>query len=153
MTGTEFGSIEREIYVDAAPEVVFEVVSKPEHISEWWTDDASFTVRPGATGEFVWGDRVDVVAMSVVEVDPPRRFSFRWCYAGGAVSDDDASMLVTIDLVPAGEGTTIRLVETGFREMGWEAAKLEEVYNDHVSGWDTFIPRLGDYVARLVATR
>jgi uncharacterized protein YndB with AHSA1/START domain len=30
----EYGSIEREIHVDASPEVVFEVVSSPEHISE-----------------------------------------------------------------------------------------------------------------------
>ena len=29
----EYGSIEREIHVDASPEVVFEVVSRPEHIS------------------------------------------------------------------------------------------------------------------------
>src|SRR5215475_13538612 len=36
----EYGSIEREIHVEASPEVVFEVVSSPEHISEWWTDDA-----------------------------------------------------------------------------------------------------------------
>jgi hypothetical protein len=35
--------------------------------------------------------------------------------------------------------------------MGWEAAKLEEQYLDHVSGWDTFVPRLGEYVARLVS--
>ena len=34
----EYGSIEREIHVDASPEVVFEVVSRPEHIAQWWTD-------------------------------------------------------------------------------------------------------------------
>ena len=30
----EYGSIDREIYVDASPEVVFEVVSRPEHLRE-----------------------------------------------------------------------------------------------------------------------
>ena len=34
------------------------------------------------------------------------------------------------------------MTETGFREMGWEVAVLEEAYNDHGSGWDFFIPRL-----------
>ncbi|QLY34760.1 SRPBCC domain-containing protein [Nocardia huaxiensis] len=149
----EFGSIEREIHVEASPEIVFEVVSSPEHISEWWTDDASYEVKPGAVGEFVWGDRVNVVAMSVVEVDPPRLFSFRWCYADGKADDDTQSMLVTFELTPTGTGTRIRLVETGFREMGWEAAKLEEIYQDHTSGWNTYVQRLGEYVERLVSTR
>ena len=46
-----------------------------------------------------------------------------------------------------------RLTETGFREMGWEAARLEEQYRDHSTGWDTFVPRLGEYVTRLVSIR
>ena len=36
----ELGSIEREVFVDAAPEIVFDVVSSPEHVKEWWPDDA-----------------------------------------------------------------------------------------------------------------
>ena len=32
----EHGSIEREIHVDASPEIVFEVITSPEHIREWW---------------------------------------------------------------------------------------------------------------------
>ena len=47
----------------------------------------------------------------------------------------------------------MRLTETGFREMGWAAAKLEEQYREHSTGWDTFVPRLGEYLARLVSTR
>jgi hypothetical protein len=59
---------------------------------------------------------------------------------------------VTFELVPSGDGTMLRLTETGFRERGWEVAVLEEAYRDHGAGWDTFLPRLGEYVARLVAT-
>jgi uncharacterized protein YndB with AHSA1/START domain len=146
----EYGSIEREIHVDAAPEVVFEVVSSPEHISQWWSDDAEFDVASGAVGELIWGDRVNVVPMTVVAVEPPRLFSFRWCYPD-KVDDSADSLLVTFELTPSGSGTTIRLTETGFREMGWEAAKLEEQYQDHSVGWDTFVPQLGDYLAGLVS--
>ncbi|MEU4834299.1 SRPBCC family protein [Streptosporangium sp. NPDC023615] len=147
----EYGSIEREIHVDASPEVVFEVVSRPEHISQWWTDDARFEATPGAVGELVWGDRATVAPMTVVRAEPPRLFSFRWCYPEGADDDPAGSLLVVFELTPVGTGTRIRLTESGFREMGWEAAKLEELYADHVSGWDTFVPRLGDYLARLVS--
>ena len=45
----------------------------------------------------------------------------------------------------------LRLTETGFREMGWEVAVLEETYRDHVNGWDTFVPRIGTYVIQLVS--
>ena len=148
----EYGSIEREIHVDASPEVVFEVVSSPEHISQWWTDDAAVETTPGAVGELVWGDRAQVEAIKVVSAEPPRLFSFRWCYPDGDVDLAD-SLLITFELTPSGAGTKIRLTETGFREMGWEAAKVAEHYLDHSVGWDTFVPRLGDYLARLVSAR
>jgi uncharacterized protein YndB with AHSA1/START domain len=132
--------------------VVFEVVSSPEHISEWWTDDAAVEATPGAVGELVWGDRAEVVPITVVNAEPPRLFSFRWCYPEGKVDDSANSLLVTFELTPSGTGTRIRLTGTGFREMGWEAAKLAEQYREHSVGWDTFVPRLGAYLARLVST-
>lgn len=147
----EYGSIEREIHVEASPEVVFEVVSRPEHIAQWWTDDAGFEPVPGAIGEFVWGDRKQVSPMSVVDVDPPRLFSFRWCYPGDTVADSDASLLVTFELTPAGTGTRLRLTETGFREMGWADAVAREEHREHIGGWDFYLPRLGEYVTRLVS--
>ncbi|GAB3262697.1 SRPBCC domain-containing protein [Nocardioides dilutus] len=146
----ELGSIEREIHIQAAPEIVYEVVSRPEHLREWWPDEAELEPVPGGTGVIRFGDVGE--PLSVVEADPPRRFSFRW------VADDDqplgpgSSLLVTFDLEPSGTGTLLRFSETGFREKGWEAAVLEEQFHDHVSGWDHFLPRLVSYIDRLVAT-
>jgi uncharacterized protein YndB with AHSA1/START domain len=149
----EYGSIEREIYVEASPEVAFEVVSSPEHVSQWWSDSADFQATPGAVGELVWGDRTMVAPLKVVEAVPPRLFSFRWVYAGGAIDDSETSLLVTFELTPSGTGTRIRLIETGFRELGWEAARVEEQYREHIVGWDTFMPRLESYIARLVSVQ
>src|SRR5690242_19894542 len=140
----EYGSIERDIDVAASPEVVFEVISRPEHMREWWPDDARFEPVAGAPGELEWRNaetgESTTVAFAVVEVDPPRRFSFRWCYAEPDRGGN--SLLVTFDLVPIAAGTRIRMTETGFREMGWEIAVLEETYLDHVSGWDHYLPAL-----------
>lgn len=151
----EYGTIEHEIHVDAPPEVVFEVVSRPEHIREWWPDEARYEPTPGSAGEIVFGDGADakVERLTVVAVEPPRLFSFRWVYDQGDAPTEGNSLLVTFELVEAGEGTTVRMTETGFRERGWELAVLEASYQDHVSGWDFFIPRLEAYVARLVAAR
>ena len=151
----EYGTIEREIHVDASPEIVFEVVSRPEHLKEWWPDEADIEPEVGATGHIVFRntDRDDTVEpITVVEVTPPTRFAFRWVYAEGDVVGPGTSLLVTFDLEPSGEGTRVRMTETGFRERGWEAAVLEAQYNDHVSGWDYFVPRLGAYVSRLVTS-
>ena len=43
-------SIEREIRVEASPEVVYEVVSSPEHLREWWPDDADLEPWPARPG-------------------------------------------------------------------------------------------------------
>ena len=149
----EFGTLERQIHVDATPEVVFEVVSRPEHIREWWSDDADLEPIPGAVGEVVWGDREQVAAITVVDVDPPRRFSFRWVAPEGEPATLENSLLVTFDLEPIGTGTLLRLTETGFREKGWEIAVLEEAYREHGAGWDMFLPRLASHAASLAASR
>jgi len=147
----EFGKLDREIRIDAAPEIVFDVVSRPEHIKMWWSDDASFESAPGAVGELVWGDRAHVESMTVVEVDPPRRFAFRWVAPAGQLPDEDNSLLVTFELEPSGDGTILRMTESGWREKGWEAAVLEEAFHDHEHGWDMFLPRLQSYAPSVVA--
>ncbi|MFD9460364.1 SRPBCC domain-containing protein [Streptomyces sp. NPDC060027] len=147
----EFGKLEREIHIDAAPEIVFDVVSRPEHIKVWWSDDASFDPAPGAVGELVWGDRAAVERIVVVDVDPPRKFAFRWVAADGQLPDAENSLLVSIELVPSGGGTILRLTESGWREKGWEAAVLEEAFHDHERGWDLFLPKLQSYAPSVVA--
>ena len=153
----EYGSIEREIHVDAAPDVVFDVISSPAHIREWWGGvKADVEPTAGATGELVWGDRAtgeaQVVPITVVDAVPPRLFSFRWVHSSGEAATASNSLLVTFELVPSGSGTVLRLTETGFREMGWEVAVLEEAYQEHSAGWDTYVPRIGEYVIQLAST-
>jgi uncharacterized protein YndB with AHSA1/START domain len=151
----EFASIEREIGIDAPPEVVFEVISRPEHIREWWYAETDVQPTPGATGELAWADgddpRAHVTAMTVVISEPPRRFAFRWTHGADETAADGNSMLVSFELVPAGAGTLLRLTETGFRERGWEIAVLEQRYHEHATGWDTYVPRIAAYAVSLVS--
>jgi uncharacterized protein YndB with AHSA1/START domain len=143
----ELGTIEREIYVDATPDIVYDVVSSPRHVQQWWPDEAHYQPSPGSTGEISFGDKT--VALTVIETRPPHTFTFRWTQPAGTEPAPGNSLLVTFDLTPAGEGTLIRMTETGFREMGWDAAVLEEQYRDHLKGWDHYLPRIGPYAATL----
>jgi uncharacterized protein YndB with AHSA1/START domain len=150
----EYGSIEREIHIEATPEVVYEVVSAPEHVREWWPDEAEFGSSVGGSGRLVFGDpeagEAKVEPLTVVEADPPTRFSFRWAYGEEDAATSTNSMLVTFELVPSGTGTLLRFTEEGFRERGWEPARVAERYRDHAAGWDHFLPRLVAYAPRAV---
>ena len=147
----EYASIEREIHIDAPPEVVFEVITSPAHIRDWWYAETKIEARAGATGTLTWAEQDHVTPLTVIAADPPRLFSFRWAYDVDAEVAPEDSLLVTFELVPAGEGTTLRLTETGFREQGWEAAVLEEQYREHSTGWDTFVARIDEHAMSLVA--
>jgi uncharacterized protein YndB with AHSA1/START domain len=89
-----------------------------------------------------------VVPITVIDVQPPRRFSFRWTQGRGEVPTSSNSLLVTFELAPSRAGTVLRLTETGFRERGWDIAALEEEYQQHVTGWDFYLPRIAERAAR-----
>jgi uncharacterized protein YndB with AHSA1/START domain len=146
----EYDSIEREIRIDAAPDIVFDVVSDPAHVQQWWPDEARYEAAPGSAGEIIFstpaGKKVPV-SFQVVDAVPSRLFSFRWTHPEGDQPRTDNSFLVTFELEPAGDGTLLRMTETGFREHGWAAAVLEQAYREHGEGWDYHLSRLAPYVA------
>jgi uncharacterized protein YndB with AHSA1/START domain len=156
----EFGSIEQSIYIEASPEVVYEVVSSPEHITAWYVDEAEYETAPGSSGRFAFGapERRLEVPITVVEAVPGVRFSFRWMappapelLSVGASLTAENSVLVAFDLKPQGDGTLVTVTEAGMRELGWEAAVLEQYYNDHAEGWIEILSKLDTYVAKLAA--
>ena len=46
----EYGTIEREVQINASPATVFEVITSPEHLKEWWPDEAVARADPGCEG-------------------------------------------------------------------------------------------------------
>ena len=149
----ELRTIEREFSVEATPEIVLEMVSRPAYVSQWWSDEARYETVVGSAGEILFADDAGgtVEARTVVDLEPPTRFSFRWTHPAGEEAAEGNSLLVTFELVPQSEGTLVRFRETGFRERGWDIAVLEESYHEHEHGWDFYLPRIGDRAARLAS--
>ena len=115
--------------------------------TRWWPEErvgsASAICSQGGT----W------VQFTVVDAIPPRLFSFRWTHDEGETAAQGNSFLVLFELEPAaGGGTLLRLTETGFRERGWDEAKVAAEYAEHVSGWDFFLGRLPPYAVKVGAT-
>lgn len=156
----ELGSIDQSIRIEAAPEVVYEVVSSPEHIIEWYVDEADYELAAGSSGGFGFGPpegRVHV-PITVVEAVPGIRFSFRWMAPPapavppvGTILDETNSLLVTFELTREGDGTRLTVTETGMRELGWETALLEHYYDDHTGGWIAILDKLQTYVGQMAA--
>jgi uncharacterized protein YndB with AHSA1/START domain len=112
--------IQRDVMISAPPEVVWEVVTEPEHVKEWFAD-AAFEARAGTTGT-ISGHEI-----RIEEVEPPRRFSFRW-----------NALLVEFTLTAEEGGTRLSLVESGFDGGGGYQA-------EHEAGWTKYLGQLRDY--------
>jgi uncharacterized protein YndB with AHSA1/START domain len=147
-------AIQRELYIDASPEIVFEVISNPAHLGQWFSDEACYDPTPGSAGELVFFDRgrgERTFSLTVLEVAPPQTFSFRWTEPQGTSPVAGQPLVVTFELTPSRGGTVVRMTETAFGDAGGEAAAIEEHRRDHVRGWSLFLPNLAPYVQALQA--
>jgi uncharacterized protein YndB with AHSA1/START domain len=148
--------IEREILIAAPPSVVWDVLTDPEKVAQWWATAADFEPRPGAEGRLVMTSRATSLPMTVlirvVQVDPERRFSFRWDYPPRTQPLPATAPLVEFTLVPAGAGTRLRLVESGIDDLDRPEAERDRYYQSHVAGWEFHLPHLRDYAEQLVAS-
>src|SRR5947207_10689517 len=48
--------IEREIVFPASPAEVWEALTEPERLEEWFATEVEFDAQPGGEGHFRWGD-------------------------------------------------------------------------------------------------
>jgi uncharacterized protein YndB with AHSA1/START domain len=136
--------IEREMLIEAPVEVVWRVLTEPEHLQGWFSDTAELDLREGGAGHVIFDHRPArdpvTVQIQVESVEPPHRFSFRWDHEVGVQADENNSLLVEFTLTSEGERTRLRLVEDGF-----ESAGRRDRLESHHEGWDTLLPRLAEY--------
>ena len=148
-------SVEREILIEARPEVVWGVITEPEQISRWFSDEAEVQARAGADGSLTWkpGGRGGakefdaIVPIRVVEAEPFRRFCFRWNHPQGAGPDENNSALVEFILIEEAEGTRLRVVESGIEAVTHDEKSHGRYLEDHEHGWEKHLGELLDYVA------
>jgi uncharacterized protein YndB with AHSA1/START domain len=133
--------IEREVLIAAPAEVVWAVVTQPEHISGWFSDSVEVDLRPGGDLVFRWDDKS--FRGRVERVEPPQLFAFRWALTPGEAVAADNSTLVEFRLAPEGDSTRLTVVESGFD------AERQEHYDDHELGWQVELGHLDEYTGRL----
>ena len=148
-------SVEREILIEASPEVVWGVITEPEQISRWFSDEAEVEGRAGADGTLTWkpggrGGHPDsdaTVPIRVVDAEPFRRFSFRWNHPEGAGPDENNSALVEFSLIEEADGTRLRVLESGIDAVTQDEEGRARYLEDHERGWERHLGEMLDYVA------
>ena len=137
--------IEREIEIDAPIEVVWSVITEPQHMMIWFNDQTELDLRPGGAGRFGWETkartRPTVVNVQVERVEEPTYFSFVWNFPDGTEHAPANAPRVEFSLEALGEKTLVRLVESGITGI----PDSEPYYAEHSSGWDVIVARLVDY--------
>ena len=138
--------IEREILIAAPLELVWAIVTEPEHVGRWFSDSAEIDLRPGGNAVFSWDGHGPAYAR-IEKVEPPHTFAFRWIRTGAEPHAGNAT-LVEFTLRAEGENTWLRVVETGFRELDWPEDERERYADENTRGWARELAELEDYLSK-----
>ena len=93
--------IRREIVLPAPRDDVWDALTEPERLAEWFANDVELDLRPGGDASFRWSNGEERHA-TVTEVEPERRLAFEW--------DDEGEVEFTLD--DDVDGTRLTVVET-----------------------------------------
>ncbi|ADB31335.1 Activator of Hsp90 ATPase 1 family protein [Kribbella flavida DSM 17836] len=139
-------SVEREVYVDARPDQVWNAVTQPESLARWYAfGGAELDLRPGGQVVLRWDEHGEFRGF-VEKVEPGRRFAYRYAVEPGVDPVPGNSNLVEFTLTPEGEGTRLTVVESGFDRLDLpEQARAEHADNAE-QGWDGGLAELATLV-------
>jgi uncharacterized protein YndB with AHSA1/START domain len=93
--------VSREIEFPLPPDEVWEALTDPDQLEEWFANDVELDPREGGAGVFRWENGEERHA-TVTEVEPGRRLAFDW--------DDEGTVEFTLDDDP--DGTRLVVVES-----------------------------------------
>jgi uncharacterized protein YndB with AHSA1/START domain len=143
--------IEREILIDAPLDVVWAVVTEPEHIRGWFSDAVDLDLRPGGRAVLHWNGH-GTFHGRVERVEPPHFFSFRWVVDPDQDIADENSTLVEFSLNAEGDSTRLRVVESGFQDLAGPEDERQRHFDGHRRGWESELGELAGYLGRRTRT-
>jgi uncharacterized protein YndB with AHSA1/START domain len=146
--------IEREVTIDAPPERVWELVTEAEHLGRWFGDaGAEVDLRPGGVLALHWSEYG--TSMGRIEaVEPTRLFAFRWAPfkdPGGVEPTESNSTRVEFTLSAEGDGTRLRVVESGFELLDCSEEQRGRNLDGNTEGWRAELGELQEYATRVAA--
>ena len=143
--------IEQNISLSVPLERVWRAVSDHREFGTWFkvTLDQPFVAGQASTGHMTnkgyehvrWNASVDAV-------EPPHRLAFRWhpyAIEPGRDYSNEPTTLVEFMLEPEGDGTRLRVVESGFDAL--PDSRRDEAFRMNSNGWAKQLENIRDYLA------
>ena len=127
-------AIERTLIIDSAQNEVWEVLTNPVKLSQWFGQSAEFKLEPGSIGSFGWDDH-GTFAMRIEQVEPQDFFSWSWMSEKSTPFDQNLTTLVEWKL----KSLTPNKTELYMKESGF---KSPESRSDNVGGWNQELEHL-----------
>jgi uncharacterized protein YndB with AHSA1/START domain len=144
--------IERETFIAAPVERVWTLITEAEHVGRWFGDaGAEIELRPGGAMVLRWTE-YGTSRGRVVAVDPHTRFSYRWAPfkdPGGEEPVEGNSTLVEFTLAPEGDGTRLRVVESGFASLATSDERRAANVEGNTEGWRIELDELREYAEKV----
>ncbi len=134
--------IERTVELPHPPGQVWAALTTAGGLAAWFGDEATIDLRPGGAGQLRWAGGY-TADLRVERVDEPRVFGFTWRLQE-LPEDDPRRTYVEFTLEAAGEGTRLRVTETGFAQLPDDLYR--KVYDSHTEGWPRELGELADYL-------
>jgi uncharacterized protein YndB with AHSA1/START domain len=143
--------IERDILIQAPIERVWTILTEPAHLAAWFAfDGAEIELRPGGLMVLRWKEHGTFHAR-VEAVEPPSAFTFRWALDPDVQPVEGNSTLVAFSLSREGNGTRLRVVESGFAGLKGTGETPARHLDNNTEGWNGAFTGLQAYVAQLAA--
>jgi uncharacterized protein YndB with AHSA1/START domain len=139
--------IEREITVAAPVSRVWAVLTEAPHIAGWFGDTAEIDLRVGGTMVLGWKEHGTVLA-TVERVEPPHAFAYRWSSTVDTEPAPGNSTLVEFTLTADGDGTRLRVVESGFAALDIPVEEQRKRHAENTDGWRMELDELREYAER-----
>ena len=134
--------IERTVELSAPPEKVWAALTTAEGLAAWFGNEAGIDLRPGGTAWMKWTDGA-AADMRVERVEEPSVFGFTW-HIYGLPEDDPRRTYVEFTLEPAGGGTRLTVVESGFAQLSEDAYRA--AFDGNTRGWASELAELATYL-------
>lgn len=92
--------VSREVVMPVPPDEVWEALTEPGRLEEWFANDVELDPREGGEGVFRWDDGEERHA-TVVEAEPGERLVLDW-------DDDEGTVELTLEEVEEGTRLVVR---------------------------------------------
>jgi uncharacterized protein YndB with AHSA1/START domain len=134
--------IERTMELAHPPAKVWAAITSAEGLGTWFGNEATIDLRPGGHARLRWAEGYSA-ELRVERVEEPAVFGFTWPIYG--LPDDDARRTyVEFTLEPAGDGTRLTVVESGFAQLPQDAHR--KAFDGNADGWPKELGELADYL-------